>query len=169
MPKRTRTHKSGNPWRLATRADPCGAALADRHYSRRSPGTRQFVPPGRCVVLLTRAADALWVSSWPYAEYTKHAWPGAWVCTLFRNESRQVLSSWLIRQAIGVTRWKWGNPPQPGMVTFVDVRKVRPKRNPGYCFLSAGFEYVGRTKTGKLALRLRRSRIPSPIPPLQRK
>lgn len=162
---RTRQCSSGRPWRLSNRADPCGAALADRHYSRRSPGTRQFVPPGRCVVLLTRAANALWVSSWPYVQYTRHAWPGAWVCTLFRNESPHLLSSWLICEAMGVTRWKWGKPSREGMVTFVDPTQVRPKRDPGYCFLAAGFEYVGRTKTGKVALQIRSGRIPPPTPP----
>jgi hypothetical protein len=167
MVMRTKTIGSAKPWLLTTRADPCGAALADRHYSRQTPGAKQFVPPGRCVVLLTRAADALWVSSWPYPEYTKHAWPGAWVCTLFRNESPQLLSSLLIREAIGITRWTWGKPPGQGMITFVDPKRVRPKRDPGFCFLAAGFEYAGQTKTGKIALRIQAGRMPHPSRPIE--
>lgn len=111
-------------WHLSHRADSRGAVLADRHYSRKTIGHPQFVPPGRCIVLLTSPATALWVSSWPYAQYVRHAWPGAWICSLFRNES-PYLSSELITQAVAVTRWIWGQPPSLGMVTFVDTTKVR--------------------------------------------
>ncbi len=64
------------PWRLSYRADPRALPLADRHYSRKTPGSPQFVPPGRSLVLLTDDADALWVTSWPYAQYVQHAWGG---------------------------------------------------------------------------------------------
>ena len=74
-------------WRLSHRADPAALPLADRHYNRQKPGTKQFVPPGRCIVLLTPDADAFWVSSWPFAQYVKHQWAGAWICTAFRNEA----------------------------------------------------------------------------------
>ena len=152
-------------WALSNRADPRAAALADRHYTRQKPGSRQFVPPGRCLVLLTLAADALWVSSWPFAEYVKHAWAGAWICTCFRNES-DALSSELIREAISATRWAWGPPPTQGMVTFVDETKVRRKRDPGRCFRKAGFEPCGRTKGGLVALRLDPERMPPPVAPI---
>jgi hypothetical protein len=39
---------------------PRARALADRTYSRRKAGAPQFVPPGRCLVLLASHADALW-------------------------------------------------------------------------------------------------------------
>jgi hypothetical protein len=58
--------------------------MADRHYNRQKPGTPQFVPPGRCLVLL--APEALWVSSWPFAAYVRHTWPGAWINSCFRRE-----------------------------------------------------------------------------------
>lgn len=132
----------GMAWRLSHRADRKALPLADRHYNRQKSGTPQFVPPGRCVVLLTPEVDALWVSSWPFAEYTKHEWAGAWVCSCFRNESRR-LSSELIRQAEAVTRSIWGDPPSLGMVSFVDRDKTRRKRDPGRCYLRAGWAYVG--------------------------
>lgn len=44
--------------------------------------------------------------------------------------------------------------PALGMVTFVDAGKVKAKRNPGYCYLRAGFEHVGETKGGLLAFQL---------------
>ena len=74
-------------WRKSFRFDPRALPIADRHYNRQKPGSPQFVPPGSCLVFLTPAADALWVSSRPKAEYVKHDWPGAWVNSCFRNES----------------------------------------------------------------------------------
>ena len=150
-------------WRLSHRADPAAVALADRHYSRQNPGTPQFVPPGRCLVLLTDRA--LWVTSFPFAEYVSHDWAGAWVCSLFRNENPDLLSSELIREAVSATRWRWPDIPDLGMVTFVDRSKTRPKRNPGYCYLRAGFEAVGRTKGGLHALQLAPDRMPAAVAP----
>ncbi len=96
-------------WHRSDRFNPRALPLADRHYNRQKIGTPQFVPPGRCEVFLTAPADALWVTSWPFAEYTKHAWAGAWVNSLFRNESA-VLSSELITAAVALTRAIWTPP-----------------------------------------------------------
>lgn len=134
-------------WRESFKADPRARPLADRHYNRQKVGSPQFMPPGRSLVLLTDAADALWGSSWPKAEYVRHAWPGAWICSVFRNESPQRASD-LIRDAVAATRAAWGDPPPLGMVTFVDAEKVRHKRDPGRCFLRAGFRPVGKTGGG---------------------
>jgi hypothetical protein len=93
-------------WQQTNRADLRVGPLADRHYNRQSIGHRQFVPPGRCVVLHTEDYDAL-----------------------------------------------WGKPPLEGLITFVDPKKVRPKANPGYCFLRAGFTICGSTPKGLIVLR----------------
>ena len=151
-------------WMLSHRADPRALPIADRHYNRQKPGTPQFVPPGRCVVLLTEDANALWVSSWPFAEYVRHEWAGAWVCSCFRNESLQ-LSSQLIREAIAATRCVWGEPPPLGMVTFVDRSKVRRKRDWGRCYLKAGWRRIGETKGGLVALGIRPGDMPPPEAP----
>lgn len=140
-------------WKLSHRADPRALPLADRHYNRQKPGTPQFVPPGRCIVLLSDDEKALWVSSWPSAEYVKHAWAGAWMCSCFRNEGA-VLSSDLIKQAVAVTRALWGDAPSLGMVTFVDADKTRRKRDPGRCYRKAGWSHVGFTKGGLWALQI---------------
>lgn len=150
-------------WWRSYRADPRGRVLADRHYNRQSVGAANFVPPGRCLVLLTAEADALWVTSWPFAEYVKHAWAGAWVCSCFRNESTH-LSSELIREAVAATCYEW-DPPELGMVTFVDRSKTRPKKDPGYCYLMAGFKRVGETKGGLIALRMSPENMPEPRAP----
>jgi hypothetical protein len=151
-------------WRLSHRADPRALPIADRHYNRQKIGSPQFVPPGRCLVLLTPNADALWVTSWPFAEYVKHEWAGAWVCSCFRNESA-ILSSDLIREAVAITRSVYGEPPALGMVTFVNADKVRHKRDPGRCFVKAGFERVGKTQGGLIALQMVRSEMPEPQEP----
>jgi hypothetical protein len=150
-------------WRPSHRADRRALPLADRHYNRQKPGTPQFVPPGRCIVLLTPDADALWVSGWPYPEFVKHDWPGAWICSCFRNESPH-LSSDLIRKAVAVTRHAWGEPPPLGMITFVDTTKTRRKRDPGRCYRRAGFRPCGWTKGGLFALQMLLDDMPAPEP-----
>ena len=151
-------------WHLSNRCDPRGRVLADRHYNRQHVGAANFVPPGRCVVLLTENADALWVSSWPYAQYVRHAWAGAWINSLFRNESRN-LASTLILDAISATRAIWGEPPSLGMVTFINRSKVKPKRDFGYCYRMAGFVECGETRGGLLALQLTPEKMPPPAKP----
>jgi hypothetical protein len=76
---------------MSHHADPRGAALADRHYSRRTIGAPQFMPPGRKLVLLTADADAVWGSSWPFAEYVKHAWGGMDVCDFSQRVSSSIV------------------------------------------------------------------------------
>lgn len=151
-------------WHLSHKSDLRALALADRHYSRQKVGTPQFCPPGRSLVLLTHGGDGLWVTIWQ--RYVLHAWPGAWSNSLFRNESA-VLSSELILLAVAATRAKFGEPPAEGMITFVDAGKIRRKRDPGRCYRKAGFEEVGVTKSGLIALRLSPDRMPAPLAALR--
>lgn len=149
-------------WVRSWRADPRVRAVADRHYNRQKVGAPQFVPPGSCLVLRTPESGAMWVTSWPIAEYVKHRWGGYWVNSAFRNERPDLYrSSELIREAVAATRAWYGGRPVPGMVSFVDPRKVRRKRDPGRCFVRAGFEYDGTTvQDGLLAFVLRPERMP---------
>lgn len=153
-------------WHRSDRADPRALPLANRHYNRQNPDSDQFVPPGRCLVLLTAQAEALWVTSWPEAAYVKHGWAGAWINSLFRNERRDLfLSSELILEAIAATRANFGEPPDLGMVTFVDAGAVKRKRDPGRCYRKAGFHEVGRTKTRNyVVLQLLPKDMPAPEP-----
>jgi hypothetical protein len=155
------------PWTLSWAFDPYVARLADRHYSRRasSVGSNQFAPPGRKLVLRADG-PAAWVSMWPDPRYVDHDYPHAWVCTLFRREGGDVLASDLIRAAVAATRWKWGAAPTAGMVTFVNPAKVRAKRDPGYCFLRAGFRRLGVTGGGLTVLGLCAAAMPDPVAPL---
>ncbi len=161
-----------SPWTVTDRADTATRLIADRHYSRQKPGATQFVPPGRCLVLLR--PQAYWVTSWPFAEFVKHAWPGAWICSAFRDERGPVgyldrrstgddpLASDLILAAVAATRAVW-DPPALGMVTFVDASKTKRKRDPGRCFRRAGFRPCGSTVGGLVALQL----LPADMPPAQ--
>ena len=153
-------------WIRSNRADPEVVPLADRHYNRQKIGSPQFAPPGRCVVFKTELRDAFWITSWPYAQYVKHAWAGAWVCSAFRNESIY-LSSDLIREAVAATLHLYGSPPDLGMITFVNADKVRKKRDPGRCYKKAGFKVVGVTKGGLIALQLLPVDMPLAAPPME--
>jgi hypothetical protein len=144
------------PWRRSDRFDRRALPLADAHYNRRKVGSPQFVPPGRCLVLLTDDADALWVTSYPFAEYVRHAWAGAMVNSLFRREPTcPDLASDLITAAVAATRAEWPDLPPLGIVTFVDAGKVRRKRDPGRCYRRAGWAHVGETAGGLLAFQLK--------------
>jgi hypothetical protein len=152
-------------WTVSHRFDKDALPMADRHYNRRKVGSPQFVPPGRCVVLKTPCLRALWTTSWPFAEYVRHAWPGAWVNSLFRNEGAG-LSSELICEAVAATRAIWPAVPALGIVTFVDADKTRRKRDPGRCYRRAGFEHVGYTKGGLYAFQMLPAAMPDAVQPL---
>lgn len=157
-------------WRLSNRFDPAALPLADRHYNRQKPGTPQFVPPGRCVVLTAGdPVTALWVTSWPFKQYTKHQWAGAWICSAFRREGGARASE-LIREAVAITRAIFGIPPALGMITFIDRRKVPPLHTRrgdiwGYTYRKAGFREVGESKKNRLlCLQLLPEDMPAPMP-----
>jgi len=153
-------------WKKSFRADQRSRLIADRHYNRQTVGATQFVPPGRCVVLRSdEGGGALWVTSWPFAEYVQHAWAGAWINSCFRNEGAG-LSSELIREAIAATRYYWQDIPELGMITFVDAGKVRRKRDPGRCYIRAGFKHIGETKGGLLTFQLLPEEMPEAMAPL---
>lgn len=154
-------------WQVSHRADPWACRMADRHYSRQKVGSPQFVPPGRCLVL--RRPNALWVTSWPFAEYVKHAWAGAWVNSLFRSEGAGVASE-LIREAIAASAYHW-TPPPLGLVTFVDPKAVPPtmvrgKPVYGWSYGKAGFQHVGFTKGGLWAWQMLPADMPAAVPAL---
>jgi len=152
-------------WALSHRFDPRAAGLADRHYSRQKPGTPQFMPSGRAFVLYAEddGHRAVWGTSWP--EHARHEWEGAWLCSIFRNEGFP-RSHKLIRQAVAATLWRYGEAPSLGMITFVKEDAVRPKRDPGFTFIMAGFRPIGRTRRhGHLVLQLLPKRMPKPVAP----
>jgi hypothetical protein len=120
--------------------------LADRHYSRRTVGARQFSYSGRKLVLRDAAGLVLFVWMFPDPALRMDSQTG-YNCAIFRNESARRSSEIILeaeRHAVG----RWG--PRR-MYTYVDPGRVRSP-NPGYCFIAAGWRPAGRTKAGKRLL-----------------
>jgi len=163
-PRVAQISPEGMVWVKSNAHDPRMTKLADRHYSRKTIGSNQMMPPGRRVVLTTDEGEAGWGVSWPYAHLVAHAWPEAWCCTFFRNES-PYLSSDLVNQAVAVTRFFWPDVPDEGIITFINPKKVRHKRDQGRCYRKAGWHEAGYTKGGHLVLRQYRDEMPPPAPP----
>ena len=75
----------------------------------------------------------------------------------------------MIIQAVAATRAYFGEPPELGMITFIDSKKVKPtivhgKPTWGRTYELAGFKFVGKTKGGLLAFQL----LPEDMPPPER-
>ncbi len=133
--------------------------MYERHYSahRYADGRirRLFAGPGEKIVLRTFDGDAFFV--WRkfiddcIDERTGQRQDGV-NCAAFRNEGT-CRSSELVSQADAVADLVW---PDRRHYTYVDASEVR-SRNPGYCFLVAGWTRCGHTKNGKLILERVRS------------
>lgn len=129
-----------------THFDPEMAMLADRHYSRRTVGARQFCYSGRKIVLRDALGQVLFVWMFPDPSMRMDRQTG-YSCVIFRNESTRK-SSEIILEAERFAFDKWG-PNR--LYTFVDPRKIK-STNPGYCFKIAGWHQEGFTKGGKVIL-----------------
>ena len=141
-----------NLWTRVSKFDRIGAALADRHYSRRTVGSPQFMPPGQTIVLCTFTDDAVfgWWRPDPASGIKAMNGLNGWTCTIFRNESA-ILSSTLIleaEKAIPVFNYDCG---PDGLLTYVWDKKIASV-NPGYCFKQAGWRADGRSADKKKTL-----------------
>jgi hypothetical protein len=117
--------------------------LADRHYSRRTIGARQFLYAGRRLVL--RDAAGLVLFAWMYPdESMRMDGQRGYNNAIFRNESDRK-SSDIILEAERAAFKKWG-PNR--LYTYIDPKKVRSS-NPGYCFKVAGWKFVRLSAGGK--------------------
>lgn len=142
-------------WWLTQDGDPEFVALHRRHYSRYvyadGRQTKLCVGPGYKRLLRTWDADASW--AWRVFiddcidERTGKKQEGV-NCAIFRNESSH-RSSDLVRQADAIADCIW--PDLRRHYTYVDPKKVKSK-NPGYCFLMAGWRRCGMTKSGLIIL-----------------
>jgi hypothetical protein len=138
-------------------------ALHARHYSRYEYADERarvlFVGPGDKLVLRTERADAAFV--WRkfvddcIDERTGEKQQGV-NCAVFRNEGEH-LSSRLIRQADAIADETWTDRRH---YTYVSREKVA-SRNPGYCFLMAGWRRCGMTKGGLIVME---RVLPEPMP-----
>lgn len=126
-----------------THFDPEMAMLADRHYSRRTVGARQFLYSGRKLVLRDTAGTILFAWMWPDDDKRMDDQTG-YNCAMFRNESDRRGSD-IILEAERMAYERWG---KNRFYTYVDPGKVKSK-NPGYCFKVAGYRFVRTSASGK--------------------
>lgn len=121
---------------ITTHFDREMAMLADRHYSRRTVGARQFLYSGKKIVIRDAFGDVLF--GWVYPdELMRMDGQTGYNCAIFRNESVRRSSDIILEcEAIATARW---GPNR--MYTYVNPAKIKSV-NPGYCFKQAGWRNV---------------------------
>ena len=130
-------------WYLTKDGDVSVLAMYERHYSARTYRDGRvrtlFAGPGEKIVLRTCTADAVFV----WRRFVDGSGQTGVNCAVFRNEST-TRSSDLIRQADAIADHVW-----PGLrhYTYVNPKTVRSP-NPGFCFIAAGWQPCGTTKSG---------------------
>jgi len=132
-------------WTQVKDGNKVALALFNRHYSKyhykdgRRPS--RFVGPGERIVLLSKCNKAIFV----WRKFISKDGQDGVNCSVFRNESKSLLSSELIKEAELIAKNRW---PGQRFYTYVNPRKVRSS-NPGYCFKCAGWRFYGVTKKRK--------------------
>lgn len=139
-------------WLLAESGayDRIGRSIADGHYSRRKPGSKQFMPPGQRFVLLTKNTESVWGWWRPHPDSGIVAMNGldGWTCSIFRrpegapgaSAKELILDAEMAIAALGF------NCGPHGLLTYVWDRKVRGE-NKGCCFKKAGWHRAGKCAT----------------------
>jgi hypothetical protein len=128
------------------------SVLADRHYSRRTIGARQFLYSGRKLVL--RNAEGSVLFGWIWAQDDKRMdGQTGYNCAIFRNESPRKASD-IILEAEREAFEKWG-PAR--LYTYIDPNKTasvtalrnypkwgirKGERIVGFCYRKAGWKPV---------------------------
>lgn len=166
MPLATRSHdlqgesgtvvpRGSGAWTEVKDGHPVAREMFGRHYSYnkrrnqmslfpiRNRNWKLFVGPGRKLVLLTEDHSALFV----WRKFISADGQQGVNCAVFRNEGSAKASE-LIEQAMAAA---WDVWPGERLFTYVNPRAVRSK-NPGYCFLCAGWRKCGITKSNRLLI-----------------
>lgn len=139
-----------NYWRIVTKFNRDCCLLADRHYSRRTVGSNQFLPPGQTIALLADSAVFGWWRPDPSSGIVAMNGLDGWTCTIFRNESAVRSSDLILDAELAISERGYVCGPD-GLLTYVWDRKVR-STNPGYCFKCAGYVKRGRSADNKKTL-----------------
>lgn len=136
-------------WTVARDGDADCLALFERHYSCKEYKDgrirRLFCGPGQKLVLVTPDLKALFV----WRKFKDDSGQEGVNCAVFRNEGAG-LSSELILEA---ERWAWDRwPAETRLYTYVNGKRIQSK-NPGYCFIKAGWKRLPyKTKWNKLTI-----------------
>ena len=124
--------------------------LADRHYSRRTVGARQFLYSGRKLVLRNSEGTVLFGWIWPDDDKRMDGQTG-YNCAIFRNESPRKASE-IILEAERLAFEKWGPNRLYSYVDPAKTQVVRALRNyprwgirrgeriVGFCYRKAGWK-----------------------------
>jgi hypothetical protein len=136
-------------WIAVKDGDPRAVALYQRHYSARKGKIDRvrygISGQGESLILLTSDCRALF--GWRKQIYNDDSQSGI-NCFVFRNEG-DILSSMLIKDAMQWAFKKWG---KQRLYTYIDSTKIKHKRDPGRCFIKAGFRKCGLSQKGLLIL-----------------
>jgi hypothetical protein len=139
----------GNYWIAVKDTYPPLIDLYRRHYSSlKKPAWvyRQFGISGNGESLSLCTASGTAGFCWTKQKKRDDGQKGV-NCSFFRNEG-SLLSSELILEAEFMALNKW--PDTVRFFTYIDPLKIRHKRDPGRCFVRAGWKKCGRSKSGKL-------------------
>jgi hypothetical protein len=149
-------------WSRIDIEDPRGRDLADRHYSRQTPGAKGYAPPGLRFALWYDDGHG-WQSKsrpsgaaiWTVVYNLDPVGDARWRNTLYRNESAW-LTSYLCMRATESTFLVWLARyrvlPPVSLTTEIDIDATadrRSKRNPpGHCYLEAGWLFSHHVPAG---------------------
>jgi hypothetical protein len=156
----------GAPWKRISKGEEIGRIIADRHYTRQTPGARSWTRPGYNHVLYARfeTGHALWCwwrPKWEDGRPGTERKDGLRVleCTMFRREGKTLRASNLVRAAVRALQTpsaakdlhlsKAG--PIRQLITGIDADKTGARRGnknkPGHCYRMAGwYEIDKKTK-----------------------
>lgn len=157
-------------WTATHKGDRRGRELADRHYTRQTPGAASWTRPGFNFVLVAEddqggcAVFVWWRPKWE-AGIERFDRIRAIECTIFRNETRY-RSSDLIRDAIAALQsddarraLRGEVAPPNGLITAINSAKTAKRRGkrslPGECFRRAGFVEFEHAKSRRCDVWLR--------------
>jgi len=135
----------GDTWIPIRDGNPTLLSIFKRHYTARERRKiEQCIGPGEKMALLTPDARA----AFAWRKFKSDNNQSGVNCAVFRNEGSSAGRASELIQAAKILAWeRW---PGERLYTYVDPSKVRHKRDPGRCFIRAGFRQCGITKSGKL-------------------
>ena len=145
------------PWVRVDKGERRARVLADKHYTRQSPGHPMFTRPGYNFVLYTEVGDVRacfvwWRPKWEAGQERKDGLR-CLECTIFRREGprdAEPVASALVLAAVHALKMPVAlddlagvvDPPD-GLITGVGTEQTRKRRSkrslPGKCFREAGF------------------------------
>jgi hypothetical protein len=134
-------------WTVCKDGDLQAQQIFRRHYSfyiyKDGRHHKKIVGPGEYIMLITAKGDALFV----WRKFKDNSGQQGINCSIFRNESNRLSSEMILAAEVYANR-KW---PNERLYTYINPRKIKSK-NPGCCFIKAGWQRCGITKRNALII-----------------